>query len=235
MRSFLIIFLIVLSYVPSFLYCQDDEYKVFKHQALGIEFKYSNNDYFSDERRIKLPISKWKIFNVPQFKLQIKLPPGLVVKIKPAHVPQVGPICDSSFFKYAADIVSTKGNKRELGIHMYFSNHNFPGIARINDFVYSLKDENDLFVEDSTSWDIDSGQMGRDRADYLDGTRWKGLRGSAFSRSGQYTQQYMQVFLVYEYCANCNLVVTYNDSQLYENVLSETEFYDIIASIKFNE
>jgi hypothetical protein len=227
MKSFLLYLTFILSSVPFSVYCQEDEYKTFKHQALGIEFRYRDiDDTFSDERRIAVPPLKWKKVNVSQFKLSIKLPSGFIVRTEPADLPSSGPICDSSLFKYSADIVRVKyknhkGNSNS--IHIYFSNMEFPEIALENNYV----------KDDSGSWALDSGMMGQEEAIYLDGTMWKGLRGSIFARSGKYTQRVTTAFLVYQYGKNCNLVITYYDPQLNANALSETEFYDIVSTIKF--
>jgi hypothetical protein len=229
MKSFILYLTFILSFIPSLVYCQECKYKTFKHQALGIEIRYRDSDnQFVDERRDSVLPSKWRKIDVPQFKLNIKLPPGFVVRTEPTDLPSSGPISDSTLFSYCANIVRVKYKNHKdnsKSIHIYFSNMEFPEIALENNYV----------KDDSGSWVLDSGMMGQEEAIYLDGTMWKGLRGSIYSRSGKYTQCVTTAFLVYQYGRNCNLVFTYYDPQLNANALSETEFYDIVSTIKFHE
>jgi hypothetical protein len=213
--------------------------KVYTNSNLGIQFRYRDADDFDGQTSLKSEQAKWTKTDVPLLKLSLKLPPGCSIARAPDS--------DSA-------IVITRGDAKELDpmrcILIYCTSESFLRIACDAGFTLLDSADGEIAYKNADSSVINKavdrkswGLLGRagmvDRASYLDGLQWNGLRGA--TSTGYHDAQgyaglmpYFASFLVRKIPGGPLVVCLYQDAQMNGNLFRESDFYDIVSTIQIN-
>ena len=236
MRQLLFYFVIVLFSHHSLVYCQENDFKIFTNRSLGIQFKYRDADDFDDEKRVSTPYPKWIEVNIPQLKLEVTIPSGFVVETEKATLVKIVYVDDKQTNKFTAIQIYLS----ELSFPQIAEEHNFVLVDSLGDIIW-LNEGNPSQIKwaiANNSWASLGRQNMTEDANALNGISWKGVRGSNFT--GSYNengyaglQRCTSSFITYSIDNKNRLVCDYSDTQLDPNPMSESEFYDVVASIKF--
>jgi hypothetical protein len=257
MRPLLYLFLWIVAGLLTFValaLSQDRGWRLYRNSNLGIEFRYRNLDDSDKRKTITTPQYNWKETAIPRLKFSIKLPTGYKIKTEHANLASYITSCANSPIGDSMLVVvpkSTKRNANTGAIVIYFTCSSFRDIASGEGFslldstdqivstAYAVDSANATWALAHNSWTLEGRSGFHDRAAYLDGKHWKGLRGATttgYHDESGYAglQNFYASFLVCNISANCNMVCSYHDTQMEANALRESDFYDIVATIQFN-
>jgi hypothetical protein len=225
----------------SWAICQEGTLNLYKNNHLGIEIPYRNADDFDDEITIVTPESLWVEHAIPEYHIAVRLPQGFTIgKKRPEYT--ISSPCEGTSLRDSIVVIYASLGKEALTVYQSKSKYYeiFDGFG-LADSNYEPIDNGDTTAFRNAvmhqRWVSFGRQDMTEEATYLDGILWKGVRGSNFT--GYYTdqgygglQRFSRAYLVRQFSEGCNLVCYYFDEQIPANPIRETDFYNIVATIK---
>ena len=225
--------------------------KTFQNDSLGIQFQYRSED-FDDEKDGLPPVEQWKGQRVARLGIALQLPPNYSARIMKIERDWYIPSCTSNPISDSALIIGFSANKSTQfteSIKIYYTSGDFQHIAYNENFA--LRDSNNDVVEIKgehpskiqaalalNNWASLGRQDLAEKASYLNGKIWKGVRGHNFigvnNDQGYAGLDYFYAsFLLTKMKGGCTIVCSYKNMPYARNPLKEYRFYEIVSSIKF--
>jgi hypothetical protein len=226
------------------------EFQLFQNKALGLEFEYRDADDFDDRKELSISSTKWRDTALFAGTVHLKLPSGFYAKKETFSRSWYCQSCNNALIGDSKIVIMHSGSEnseRPQAVGLYFVRGDLRQIAINEGFVLLDTTGQELDFKDSDSTAVNLAikndnwaSLGRqgmtEVATVLRGIAWQGLRGSNFT--GYYDekgysglQRCSSAFLIRKFTEECFLVCSYSDSQMEENKLGESDFYDIVAKI----